>query len=184
MNFHEFVSEISLLAYSCKWPSSALNISSRSHRFTFIMRGINYYRRLQLLNSLYNQCFAIFLIPGMKTVCVGLSILTTYSTIRYATVFHPVYTIQFANLSTFYIVLVVAFCATTSYFVSLSSSVRRFSLATVNLKHSESRLCFRAINSCKPIAFQVGGFYSMKRKTTIMILNVFLNGIFSLLITF
>ena len=153
--------------------------------YNTITRSVGYYRRFQLINSLYNQCNAAILIPGMKSTCLALAILTTYSVLRYATVFHPLYTMQFTNMASFYIVIVIALCTTASYFVGLSSNIQQFTGVAASFREKERRhLTRQMLKSCRPIAFRVGAFYSMRRWSAIVVLNVFLNATFSLLITF
>ncbi|CAG7734466.1 unnamed protein product [Allacma fusca] len=165
-----------------KWPASKETLFKETSP-SRLETGLSTFQCLQILNIMYNKCFATVVIPQYKCLCLGSAITASFAAIKYGHLVSPFMLVMLLGICLIATVQVVAISVLGSMFFECSSKFR-FSWVNdiVACKNPERAYFRRKLLSCHPFGFQVGSFYYVKKITILTVVNLIFNATLCLLI--
>ena len=143
------------------------------------------YRALELINTIFNECFAHIIIPELKVLAVSNAAIALFAVIKFSTEIHPVMAIMFSQSASFFIVLLLYMCLVGANFDDSTKCFHtNYKYVMAKLSPDRQKYYNRLAAGCSPFGFRVGRFYVIQKVTIVSALLILLNSTLSLLLTY
>ena len=143
------------------------------------------YRNMELLNKIFNDCFASWIIPEMKVLTTVSVSMCVYGIIKFRGVIHPLLECMFGAIVNLEMMVLISVCMAGADF---HDNTKRFH---TNYGYVIMRLPLKAqmyyrkvATACLPYGFRVGSYYVIKKITLASVMYLILNIIMFLLLTY
>ncbi|CAG7823043.1 unnamed protein product [Allacma fusca] len=170
-----------------EWPKKVDNRSGASSKDPDLETTFQYYKSLNLINKVYNECYSSILIPSFKVMSCSCVIVSTYACIRFGHSMIPSMAVMLGFVALLQLAFVLCLCTFAAEFHDRTKRFpENFKTCIVKSEHYKYPLRFyiKRAKTCWPFGFRVGSFYFIKKITKISVVNLIVNGVLYLLISY
>ena len=140
---------------------------------------------MELLNKVFNGCFACWVIPEMKVLGTVSGSICVYAIVKFGGVIHPVTEAMFGAIAVFQLSVLLFICMAGANF---HDNTKRFhtnyEYVMMRMPMEAQKYYRKLAASCRPFGFTVGVYYVIKKITLASVLYLLLNMLMFLLLTY
>lgn len=147
--------------------------------------AFNLYRSVELMNSTFNNCFSSVIIPQLKALSIMASAFLFFAAIKYGDSMQPALRIMVTSCGFFYLSILVYMCHVGAYFHECTKYFRTNYGEVIRKMPMGTRQYYgKAAKACVPFGFRVGGFYVIVKRTIETAMEMTINSVLYLLLSY